>query len=57
MNRVLAAGGLLLVVGIGGYLLGIAVPYRGRAFAVMAVMLGITFIAIGTSRGYREAIE
>jgi len=46
MNRFLLSGGALVVLGLGGYALGVATPYPGRAFAVTAVMLGITLVAV-----------
>lgn len=46
MNRLLAAGVLLTLLGLGGYVAGLAVAYPGRALSVTAVMLGITLIAV-----------
>jgi len=46
MNRVLAAGAVLALVGVAGYAAGILTAYPGRAFSVTAVMFGITLIAI-----------
>lgn len=46
MNRLVAAGVLLVVLGVVGYAAGIAAPYPARAFSVTAVMVGITLIAI-----------
>lgn len=47
MRVVLAVGLGLLVLGLAGYLVGIAVPYPGRAFSVTAVMVGSTLVAMG----------
>ncbi|MFB6131384.1 MAG: hypothetical protein ABEJ28_11255 [Salinigranum sp.] len=49
MHRVSLAGGVLTVVGLIGYLFGIATPYPGRAFSVAAIMVGLTLVAIGYS--------
>lgn len=46
MNRLLAAGALLLALGVAGYLAGVLVDYPGRGFSVTAVMVGITLIAV-----------
>ena len=54
MNRLLVAGLVLFGIGIVGYLLGIETPYPGRSFAVTAVMVGITFVAIGRANGFQE---
>jgi len=47
MNRELVAGVLTLVAGLVGYVVGIAVPYPGRAFSVTAVMVGLLLVATG----------
>ena len=49
MNRALAAGVALTLVGLVGYVVGIAVAYPGRAFSVTGVMVGITLLAIGSA--------
>lgn len=49
MNRLFALGAVLTVGGVAGYAAGVAVAYEGRAFAVTAVMVGITLLAIGTN--------
>lgn len=51
MKRVLVAGAALTALGLVGYLVGIASPYPGRAFAVTGVMVGVTLLAIGRSSG------
>ncbi|WP_166035612.1 hypothetical protein [Halorussus pelagicus] len=51
MNTALAAGLALTVAGLGGYLVGIAAPYPGRAFSVTGVMVGVTLLAIGWGGG------
>lgn len=51
MNRVLAAGIGLTVLGTIGYGVGVFVAYEGRAFSVTALMVGISFLAVGRSGG------
>ncbi|SEW12832.1 hypothetical protein [Halobacterium jilantaiense] len=51
MNRIRAAGVVLTIGGVAGYLAGLATPYPGRAFSVTAVMVGVTLAAIGTDGG------
>ena len=46
MNRLVAAGVLLVVLGVAGYGAGVLVAFPGRSFSVTAVMVGITLIAI-----------
>lgn len=47
MDHVLAIGIVLTSTGLIGYVLGIAVSYPGRAFAVAVVMVGVTLTSIG----------
>lgn len=47
MNTAIAAGGVLTLVGVAAYVLGVVVPYPGRAFSVTSVMVGVTLFAIG----------
>ena len=47
MNRVLSPGIALLVVGLAGYVLGIVVPYPGRAMTITGIMAGVTLSVIG----------
>lgn len=47
MQRRVLAGWGLLVAGLLGYLVGVYVPYPGRAFSLTAIMVGIVFAAIG----------
>jgi hypothetical protein len=49
MNTVSAAGLVVALAGIGGYLAGLAVPYPGRAFSLTALMTGATMLAVGRS--------
>lgn len=49
MNSVSTAGGLLLVVGLAGYGIGVTTAYPGRAFSLTAVTLGVALVAIGPS--------
>lgn len=46
MNRLVAIGLALVVVGLLGYALGTMIPYAGRAFSVTAVMVGVTLVAV-----------
>lgn len=50
MNRELVLGVVLTAGGLAGYVLGLFVAYPGRAFAVSAVMVGVTLLAIGDRR-------
>jgi len=50
MNRILAAGLLVTLVGVVGYTVGLWVVYPGRAFSVTVAMVGITLTAIGSGR-------
>lgn len=54
LNRMLAIGVVLVVIGSAGYLLGITVAYPGRAFSVTAVMVGITLLTIGWAGDHFE---
>lgn len=47
MDSVRAGGGLLTVLGVAGYALGLVAPYPGRAFSLTAVMVGVTLAATG----------
>ena len=47
MDTTRGAGVVCTAVGVAGYLLGIAVPYPGRALSVTAVMVGVTLFAVG----------
>lgn len=47
MNGALGAGVALSVAGVVGYVVGVIAPYPGRAFAITAVMLGMTLVAVG----------
>jgi len=52
MQRTFGAGLLLIALGVLGYVWGVFAPYPGRAFAVTAVMVGITLVAISDGRLY-----
>jgi len=54
MNGTFAAGIGLTVLGLVGYLVGIAAAYPGRGFAVTGVMVGVTLAATGRTAD-REA--
>ncbi|MFB6107523.1 MAG: hypothetical protein ABEJ82_01620 [Haloplanus sp.] len=47
MDRRFTVGAGLSGVGVCAYVVGVLVPYPGRAFSLTAVMVGITFMAIG----------
>lgn len=51
MNRTLAFGAGLTAAGALGYAAGVVRPYPGRAFAVTAVMVGVTLLAVGRAGG------
>jgi uncharacterized membrane protein AbrB (regulator of aidB expression) len=53
MDSPTAVGGGLLVVGLVGYVVGIYIPYPGRAFSLTAIMVGISVAAIAQSREER----
>lgn len=55
MNRELVFGAVLTAGGLVGYVLGLFVAYPGRAFAVTAVMVGVTLLAVGGGRPASEA--
>lgn len=48
MDSVRAGGGVLTVLGLAAYALGIVTPYPGRAFSLTAVMVGVTLAATGS---------
>ena len=54
MNRLVAAGVLLTLGGLGGYLVGIFLAYPGRAFSITSLMVGISLLALG-GRGHADA--
>jgi hypothetical protein len=47
MDRVVAAGIALTVLGLVGYVVGVVAVYPGRAFSVTGVMVGLTLVAVG----------
>lgn len=51
MNRTLAGGVALLGLGVAGYVAGVVAAYPGRALSIVAVMLGVTLLAIAGGRG------
>jgi len=50
MQRTRLFGGAVVALGVAGYVAGVAVDYPGRAFAITAVMLGVTLVAVGGGR-------
>lgn len=50
MQGIRLLGGGVTALGVAGYVAGVAVEYPGRAFAVAAVMLGLTLVAVGGDR-------
>lgn len=53
MNRVLAAGGGLTVLGLVGYGAGVVRAYPGRALSVTVVMIGFALLSIGWAGAWR----
>jgi hypothetical protein len=54
MDSLAAIGPLLVVVGVAGYVAGIASPYPGRSFALTALMVGVALLVVRpptTARG------
>jgi hypothetical protein len=47
MNGTLAAGIVLTVGGVVGYVVGVLAPYPGRGFSVAGVMVGLTLVSVG----------
>jgi hypothetical protein len=54
MHTAAIAGALLTAVGLGGYAVGVLVPYPGRAFTLTALMLGLTLLTVGRAQGGTE---
>ncbi|MFC6864480.1 MULTISPECIES: hypothetical protein [Haloarcula] len=54
MHTAAIAGALLTAVGLGGYAVGVLVPYSGRAFSLTALMLGLTLLTVGRAQGGTE---
>ncbi|WP_197424962.1 hypothetical protein [Natronomonas sp. CBA1123] len=46
MDSLATLGPLLVVVGVAGYVVGIATPYPGRSFALTALMVGVTLLVV-----------
>lgn len=53
MNRVIAVGALLTVASLVGYGVGVLEAYPGRALTVTGMMVGISFLAVGTAERHR----
>jgi hypothetical protein len=47
MNHEQAAGVVLTIAGLSGYVIGVFAPYPGRGFSVAGVMVGLTLFAVG----------
>ncbi|WP_458189250.1 hypothetical protein [Haladaptatus sp. NG-WS-4] len=47
MRRTRNIGLVVTVLGLVGYLVGVAQPYPGRAFSITGIMVGITLVTIG----------
>ncbi|MFC6975941.1 hypothetical protein ACFQL1_16585 [Halomicroarcula sp. GCM10025709] len=47
MHPAAIAGAILTLVGVAGYVVGVAVPYPGRAFSLTAVMVGLSVLSVG----------
>jgi len=50
----LAVGAGLTLLGVVGYVVGVATPYPGRAFSVTGVMIGVALLAIGNAQRATE---
>lgn len=50
MDSLAALGPLLVFVGVVGYAVGIVAPYPGRAFALTALMVGVTLLVVRPPR-------
>lgn len=57
MNTAFAAGGVLTVAGLAGYVVGLTVAYPGRAFSVTSVMVGVTLLAVGRGSAWTDSDE
>jgi hypothetical protein len=53
MQETRLLGGLVTALGLGGYAVGVAVAYPGRALSVAAVMFGLALAAVGGGVGAR----
>lgn len=49
MNRIQGLGLFVTTGGLAGYLVGVPIPDPGRELSLIAVMVGITLIAVGAS--------
>lgn len=52
MDRLLLVGAAALAAGVGGYAVGVVVPYPGRSFSLTALMVGLALVVVG--RTHRE---
>lgn len=50
MRRAFALGVACSVAGLVGYVAGVAVAYPGREASLVAMMVGITLVAVGSAR-------
>lgn len=51
MNTEFAVGVALFVLGVAGYAAGVLRMYPGRAFSIVAVMLGLLLVSTGRAAG------
>lgn len=47
MDRTVLLGAGCTIVGVTGYLVGLTQPYVGRELSLIAVLVGITLVAVG----------
>ena len=47
MDRFLALGSVLTILGILGYVVGLYDPYRLRSFSLTALMIGVAALSVG----------
>lgn len=50
MDRLFLLGAATLCVGGAGYAVGLSVPYRGRAFSLTALMVGLALVVVARTR-------
>ena len=51
MQTAAIAGALLTAAGLGGYVVGVLVPYPGRSLSLTALMFGLALVTIGLAAG------
>ncbi|MFC7028447.1 hypothetical protein ACFQH8_15465 [Halomicroarcula sp. GCM10025710] len=51
MQTAAITGALLTAAGLGGYVVGVLVPYPGRSLSLTALMFGLALVTIGLAAG------